>query len=142
MTRSAASPQSESSNPSETDSASAAPGARIHFWFGVITLIYALDFADRFAVSGILPHLKQEFALSDAQSGLLGGIIYLGLAVFALPSGALVDRWSRKGMIAIMTISWSLATWAAGLAKSFKFLLATRLLVGVGEAGYNLQGIH
>jgi len=116
------------------------PGPKIHFWFGVITLIYAFDFADRFLVSAILPFLKTEFRLSDAQSGWLGGIVYLGLALFAIPSGALVDRWSRKGMITIMTTLWSLATWSAGFARSFPVLLAARLTVGVGEAGYNPAG--
>jgi MFS family permease len=79
------------------------PQARVHFWFGVITVIYAFDFADRFLVGAILPYLKADFHLNDARAGLLGGIVYLGLALFALPSGALVDRWSRKKMIALMT---------------------------------------
>lgn len=116
------------------------PGPRIHFWFGVITLIYAFDFADRFLVSAILPFLKADFRLTDAQAGLLGGIVYLGLALCAIPSGALVDRWSRKKMITIMTGLWSLATWSAGFARSFPVLLVSRLAVGAGEAGYNPAG--
>lgn len=116
------------------------PGLRIHFWFGVITLIYAIDFADRFLINAILPHLKVEFGLSDAQAGLVGGIVYLGLLLLALPSGALVDRWSRKGMITAMTIVWSLATWATAFANHVGTLLATRFLVGAGEAGYNPAG--
>jgi MFS family permease len=116
------------------------PGLRIHFWFGVITLIYAIDFADRFLINAILPHLKAEFGLSDAQSGLIGGIVYLGLLLLAVPSGALVDRWSRKGMITLMTIVWSIATWTTGLANSFNTLLLSRVAVGAGEAGYNPAG--
>lgn len=112
----------------------------IHAWFALITLIYAFDFADRFIISAILPYLKQEFHLTDARAGLLGGSVYFGLALFAVPSGALVDRWSRTKMIALMTSLWSLATWATGLARIYPALIASRVMVGVGEAGYNPAG--
>jgi len=137
-----ASPAGKTRSDVSRASASLAPRsrARVHLWFGVITLIYAFDFADRFLVSAILPYLKSDFHLTDARAGLLGGMVYLGLALFALPSGALIDRWSRKRMIAIMTSLWSLATWATGFARSYPALLASRLFVGVGEAGYNPAG--
>jgi MFS family permease len=141
-----------SSTPSESHAAApveVAPAAgasvraasrSVHAWFGVITLIYALDFADRFLVSAILPQLKEEFGLSDAHAGMLGGVVYLGLSLFALPSGVLVDRWSRTKMVALMTALWSLATGASGLVRSFPALLGLRVLVGAGEAGYNPAG--
>lgn len=133
-------PTVETAPPQHAPVAEPAPGLRIHVWFGLITLIYAIDFADRFLVNAILPHIKAEFALSDAQSGLVGGIVYLGLLLMALPCGALVDRWSRCGMITVMTLAWSLATWATGLARNFHEILLARAAVGAGEAGYNPAG--
>jgi MFS transporter, Spinster family, sphingosine-1-phosphate transporter len=116
------------------------PTASTHRWFAVIWLIYLIDYADRFAVSAVLPAIQQEFSLDDAQLGLMSGSLFLGLAMLAVPCGLAVDRFSRKYMITIMTLVWSLATWSTGLAKSFGDLVAARILVGAGEAGYNPAG--
>jgi MFS family permease len=111
-----------------------------HFWFAVIFLIYAIDWADRSMIGAILPSMKLEFGLSDAKTGLISGFLFIGLGLLAVPTGVLVDRFSRKYMIAIMTAAWSLATWAMGLAHSFAGVAAARLVVGAGEAGYNPAG--
>jgi MFS family permease len=116
------------------------PGLRIHGWFAVIWLIYLIDWADRFAVSAVLPAIQQEFSLSDAQLGLMSGSLFLGLAVLAVPCGLAVDRFSRKYMITLMTLVWSAATWSTGLARSYVDLVLARILVGAGEAGYNPAG--
>jgi MFS family permease len=111
-----------------------------HGWFTVIWLIYLIDYADRFAVSAVLPAIQKDFALSDVQAGLMSGSLFLGLAILAVPCGLAVDRYSRKYMITLMTLIWSVATWSTGLAKSFTALIASRVLVGAGEAGYNPAG--
>ena len=116
------------------------PTARTHAWFSVIWMIYLIDYADRFAISAVLPSIAQEFALDDAQLGLVSGSLFLGLALLAVPCGLAVDRYSRKYMITLMTLVWSAATWATGMAKSFNGLVAARILVGAGEAGYNPAG--
>lgn len=116
------------------------PGLRTHRWFAVIWVIYLFDYADRFAISAVLPSIQQEFTLSDAQLGLMSGSLFLGLALLAVPCGLAVDRYSRKYMISIMTLVWSAATWSTGRAQSFGALIMSRILVGAGEAGYNPAG--
>ena len=115
-------------------------GATTHSWFAVIWLIYLIDYADRFAVSAVLPAIQEEFSLSDSQLGLMSGSLFLGLAILAVPCGLAVDRFSRKYMITLMTLVWSAATWSTGMAKSFGGLVAARIVVGAGEAGYNPAG--
>lgn len=110
---------------------------KANLWFTVLWWMMLLDIADRNAVNAILPVLKKAFSLSDAQSGLVGGIIGLSIALLALPVATLVDRWSRRKMISIMVFVWSLATYFTGQAKGYGSLLAARLGVGTGEAGYN-----
>ena len=106
-----------------------------HVWFAVIFLIYVIDSADRFIVGAVVPSVKEEFGLSDANVGLMTGMLHIGLGLLAVPTGMLVDRFSRKYTIVIMTALWSAATWATGLAKSDNGLLLSRLAVGAGEAG-------
>mgnify|MGYP003574053893 CR=1 FL=1 len=72
------------------------PTARTHAWFSVIWMIYLIDYADRFAISAVLPSIAQEFALDDAQLGLVSGSLFLGLALLAVPCGLAVDRYSRN----------------------------------------------
>ncbi len=118
----------------------ARPGRGTHGWFAVIWVIYLIDYADRFAISAVLPSIQAEFALSDAQLGLMSGSLFLGLALLAVPCGIAVDRFSRRYMIVMMTLVWSLATWSTGMARSYAELVAARVLVGAGEAGYNPAG--
>lgn len=124
----------------EPGTGSAVYPATRHGWFTVIWLIYLIDYADRFAISAVLPAIQQEFGLSDARLGLMSGALFIGLAVLAVPCGFAVDRYSRKYMITLMTLVWSAATWLTGLARSFGELVAARILVGAGEAGYNPAG--
>ena len=116
------------------------PNVTTHSWFAVIWLIYLIDYADRFAISAVLPAIQAEFTLTDAQLGAMSGSLFLGLAILAVPCGLAVDRFSRKYMITLMTLVWSAATWWTGMAKSFGELVAARILVGAGEAGYNPAG--
>ncbi|RQR71610.1 MFS transporter [Burkholderia sp. Bp9012] len=115
----------------------ATPTRRTHAWFLLLLLIYLIDNADRFMVSAVLPAIKEEYLLSDAQIGLLGSIVYFGLLVLALPAGVLVDKFSRKYMVSIMVTFWSGATLLMGIASSFPIMLLARAGVGLGEAGYN-----
>ena len=114
--------------------------AKYHFWFIIISLIYLFDIADRSIISAVIPAVKAAFGLSDASVGMLGSIMYLSLGVLVVPAGILVDRWSRKYMIAIMVGIWSFATWWTGLARSFGQIVLTWLFVGAGESGYNPAG--
>jgi MFS family permease len=51
-----------------------------------------------------------------------------------------VDRWSRKKMLFLMAVAWSIFTYLTGLAKNFIGILLPRMFVGVGEAGFSGAG--
>src|SRR5688572_30027179 len=50
--------------------------------------------------------------------------------------GALGDRFPRRGLIALGVAVWSLATVGSGLTETFAAMIASRVVVGVGEASY------
>jgi MFS family permease len=102
----------------------------------VLALINFVNFADRQVVVPLLPLLRQQMNLSDAQLGSLQTWLLVVLAVASIPCGLLADRMSRTQIIAAGVAVWSLATIACGFASSFMLLLIARALIGVGEAAY------
>jgi len=109
---------------------------RAYYVLTLLCVLYLFDYADRMVMSSLLPLIKADWNVSDADLGLLTGIVSLFVAIFVLPMSVLVDRWSRKKMIAIMTSFWSIATLACAFAGNYHQLLGYRALTGLGEAAY------
>ena len=104
----------------------------------LLMLAYALSMCDRMILSVLFPDIKAEFALSDTQLGLLGGISFaLFYASMGLPIARLSDQYSRKRIIIVSLVIFSLMTAFCGLAVGFSSLLLIRIGVGIGEAGVN-----
>ncbi|MGB7284278.1 MAG: MFS transporter [Candidatus Acidiferrum sp.] len=102
----------------------------------VLALINFVNFADRQVVVPLLPLLRQQMNVTDAQLGSLQTWLLVVLAVASVPCGLYADRWSRTQIIAAGVAFWSIATIACGFASSFMLLLVARALIGVGEAAY------
>ena len=109
---------------------------RAYYALTLLSMLYMFDYADRMVMSSLLPYIKADWGSSDAELAMLTGVVSLFVALFVLPMSVLVDRWSRKKMIVIMTIFWSLATLACAFARDYNELLALRALTGLGEAAY------
>lgn len=105
----------------------------------IVTLLTGLNFLnyiDRFIVAAVLPRIKESFALTDFEGGLLATVFLLGYFVTAPIFGTLGDRMPRKWLIAFGVLVWSAATIASGLATGLGALIAARIAVGIGEASY------
>jgi len=106
-------------------------------WYTVFVLMlcYTLSYADRQILAFLVGPLKQDLHISDTQVGLLQGLAFaLIYTLLGLPMGMLADRFSRRNIVALGVIVWSLMTALASVARSFWSLAATRMGVGVGEA--------
>ncbi len=104
--------------------------------FTLLCLLMVFDFADRMIVASLLPIIKTEWQITDAQSGLLSSVLFVGMVLFAFPAVALTNRLGRVKTASLMGIFWSIASAAGALAGNIGQLVATRAAVGVGEAGY------
>lgn len=102
----------------------------------LFTGLNLLNYLDRYVVSAVLPRIQEQLHLSDTQGGLLATIFLIGYFATSPIFGALGDRVSRKGLIALGVLVWSGATIASGLATGYGTLLLARAFVGVGEASY------
>lgn len=98
--------------------------------------VYVFNFVDRQVFNVLLQPIKQEFAFSDTQMGLLGGLAFALLySTLGIPIARIADRLNRVNIISLSILVWSVATALTGLAKSFTHLLVARVCVGIGEAG-------
>ena len=102
----------------------------------VLALINFVNFAARQAVVPLIPLLRDHLHATDAQLGDLQTWLLVVLAIASVPFGFLADRFSRKAIIAIGIVCWSVASFAGGLFSSFVYFLIARAMVGLGEAAY------
>jgi predicted MFS family arabinose efflux permease len=104
----------------------------------LLVLAYTLSITDRMILSILFPDIKAEFGLSDIQLGLLGGLSFaLFYATMGLPIAQLSDQYSRKRIIIVSIVIFSIMTAFGGMATGFISLLMFRVGVGIGEAGVN-----
>ncbi|WP_298158226.1 MFS transporter [Brevundimonas sp.] len=103
---------------------------------GMLMVVYTFNFIDRQVLAILAPYIQAEMKFTDSQLGLLGGPAFaLVYSTLALPIAWLADRMSRTTIIASSLAVWSGFTALCGLATGFTFLFASRMGVGIGEAG-------
>lgn len=107
-------------------------------WYvlGVMTLVYALNIADRFSVSTLIEPIRKEFMLSDKGIAFLtGSALAFFYVTVGIPVAALADRLNRRNILAVSLLIWSGVTALCGVARNYGQLLVARFAVGIGEAG-------
>ncbi|TWH94559.1 putative MFS family arabinose efflux permease [Sphingobium wenxiniae] len=101
----------------------------------ILLLIAIFSYLDRLIVSLLVEPIRLSLHATDFQMGLLQGIAFgLFYALFGIPIGWLVDRYSRRGIIYVGMTLWSFAAAMCGMAQTYGHLLIARFGVGVGEA--------
>jgi MFS transporter, Spinster family, sphingosine-1-phosphate transporter len=102
----------------------------------LLTGLNFLNFIDRAVIAAVLPEVTKDLGLSDFKGGLLNTAFLIGYFVMSPLFGARADKGTRKALITLGVLMWSVATVASGLATGFWTLFAARVAVGVGEASY------
>ncbi|TDF80797.1 MFS transporter [Pseudomonas sp. H9] len=126
------------------DSADVSTSVPRTFAWVVFALTFGLlisDYMSRQVLNAVFPLLKVEWALSDAQLGMLSSIVSVMVGVLTIPLSLLADRWGRIKSLVLMAMFWSLATLGCAIAESFNQMFVARFLVGAGEAAYGSVGI-
>ncbi len=105
-------------------------------WTAVAFLTTAgiVNYLDRSTLSIANHDIAGELGLSGTEMGLLLSAFSWTYAFSQLPVGALLDRFGARVMLGAGMFFWSLAQFAGGLAQSLTQLVATRAVLGVGEA--------
>lgn len=102
---------------------------------GLLFLVYISSFVDRQIVAVLGTAIRDDLGLTNTQFGVLYGPAFsLIYAVCGIFMGWFADQFSRKKIILIGLLIWSLMTAASGFASSFVFLVSARLFVGVSQS--------
>ncbi len=98
-------------------------------------ITYSFAYLDRSNYSiGSAGGLTDHLHITSTQSGLLGGLFFIGYFLFQVPAGMFAERRSVKSLL-----FWSLSAWGVlaalqGVVTTYGLLLADRFLLGVVEA--------
>jgi MFS transporter, ACS family, D-galactonate transporter len=104
---------------------------RIAVLLGIGVLV---NYFDRVNVSVAHDALHDDFGLSNFGFGLVAGAYSWTYAALQLPMGVLLDRFGVRVIGRISALLWSIASFAAAAALGVRTFVASRLLLGVGEA--------
>lgn len=101
--------------------------------WAICLLFYFLQYSVRSAPSVMIPELTQTFGLTTLGLSSLVGLYYYTYSLFALVSGASLDRWGAKYTIpiGIFFLALGLAMFGVGV---FWMAYLGRLLQGAGAA--------
>ena len=105
-------------------------------WYAVFAFALAvmINFLDRGILALLVQPIKHDLHLSDVQISLIMGFAFTFFyAILGLPVARLVDRKSRKHIMAIGITIWALMTAVCGFATNFWQLFLARVGLGVGE---------
>lgn len=95
---------------------------------------YFLNYCDRQAIFSMMGSLKTDLKMTDTQLGLVGAI-FLWVYAFGCPiAGQLGDRFSKRILVVLSLIIWSLVTVATGFAASAVMMLGLRAAMGISES--------
>ncbi|WP_018127299.1 MFS transporter [Balneola vulgaris] len=111
--------------------------SKIYPWIvlGILALIYISSFVDRQVIAVLATQIRAELGLSNTEIGVLYGPAFsLIYAICGIFMGRVADQFSRKRIILIGLIVWSLMTAASGWASSLAFLVTARLFVGLSQS--------
>lgn len=103
----------------------------------VVGMTYAVNAMDRIVFSILLPNVREEFGFSLEQGGFLATVFTLGIGLSGIPTGYLLDRFSRMGVMLIGIAIYSTLTILSAFSLGFYDMALYRALSGVGEGMQN-----
>eukprot|EP00794_Sanderia_malayensis_P013802 gene13802-15247_t len=105
----------------------------------VMVIINLLNYMDRYTLAGVLTLIQKYFNINSKEAGLLNTVFVVCYMVFAPLFGYLGDRYSRKYVMAVGVLIWSVMTFVGSLVNQDQYIwfFVIRGLVGIGEASYS-----
>jgi MFS family permease len=99
------------------------------------SLGWALDAFDAMLYSLVLALLMRDLGMSKTVAGSLGMLTLLASGIGGVLFGFLADRIGRKQALMASILTYSVCSFASGLATSVAMLAAARFVLGLGMGG-------
>ncbi len=96
---------------------------------------WALDAFDAMLYALVLALLMRDLGMSKTTAGLLGTLTLLASGMGGVLFGFLADRIGRKRALMASILTYSVCSFASGLAVSIAMLAAARFVLGLGMGG-------
>jgi MFS family permease len=96
---------------------------------------WALDAFDAMLYALVLTLLMRDLGMSKTTAGLLGTLTLLASGMGGVLFGFLADRIGRKQALMVSILTYSVCSFASGLATSVAMLAAARFVLGLGMGG-------
>lgn len=101
-----------------------------------LMLAGAFNYADRVALTAVLPALRAEMKLSDADLGLVNSLFLWSYALGSPIAGIIGDRFPRRRLVVASLAAWSIVTLLMGTSRTFTDLAILRVALGIAECIY------
>jgi ACS family tartrate transporter-like MFS transporter len=98
--------------------------------------LYIIAYLDRVNVSYAALQMKTGLGFTDAILGVGAGIFFIGYVLLEIPGSILVEKWSARGWIARIMISWGIVAILMGFLQTRNQFYSLRFLLGAAEAGF------
>lgn len=99
------------------------------------SLGWALDAFDAMLYSLVLAMLIRDLGMSKTTAGSLGTLTLLASGIGGLLFGFIADRIGRKRALMASILTYSVCSFASGLATSIAMLAVARFVLGLGMGG-------
>ncbi|XP_051948068.1 synaptic vesicle glycoprotein 2B-like isoform X2 [Xyrauchen texanus] len=103
--------------------------------FTVLGLALMADGVECFVVGFALPSAEKDMCLSNADKGMLGLIVYVGMMVGAVVWGGLADKLGRRQCLLYALAINCIFSFLSCFAQSYGFFIFFRLCSGIGIGG-------
>jgi ACS family hexuronate transporter-like MFS transporter len=100
----------------------------------LLCLITTINYIDRQALTVAAPYLMDEFAISNAEYGLITSGFLFAYGLGQLLCGPLIDRLGTKRAFSFAVVAWSVAGMLHALGRGFLGFFSARILLGLTEA--------
>src|SRR5437899_3416398 len=96
---------------------------------------WALDAFDVMLYALVLAYIMRDLHMTKATAGLLGTLTLLASGIGGVMFGFIADRIGRTKALMLSILTYSICSFASGLATSITMLAIFRFILGLGMGG-------
>ena len=95
-----------------------------------------INYIDRSVLSVVMPQVRRDLSLTNANYGLAIHAFLVMYAVFYILGGRIADRLGYRRTFTLTIVFWSLASMAHTFVQGLRSLFLCQAMLGMGEGSY------